>query len=67
MTREYRYKVIERRPDDPAERLIRYTVTRSAAIQIAADKAGTAILRRVSRQYIVRRIDGGDPHGSTRV
>lgn len=67
MTREYRYKVIERRPDDPVERLIRYTVTRSAAIQIAAEKAGTAILRRVSRQYIVRRIDGGDPHGSTRV
>jgi hypothetical protein len=42
-------------------------VTRSAAIQIAAEKAGTAILRRVSRQYIVRRIDGGDPNGSTRV
>lgn len=60
---DYRYKVIERLPDDPAtERLIRYTVTRHAAMQIALRLAADAIIRRTRRQYIVRRVDkgGGD-------
>jgi len=62
---DYRYKIIERLPDDPAsERLIRYTVTRKGAMQIALRLAADAIIRRTSRQYIIRRIDkGGDTHG----
>lgn len=63
---EYRYKIIERLPNDPdTERVIRYTVTRHAAVQIALRMAADAIIRMVSRQYVVRRIDsgGGAVHG----
>lgn len=62
------YKIIERRPEETAERVIRYEITKRAAVMYAMRMAADAILARTTRQYIVRRIDGGGGHsGSTGV
>ena len=53
------YKIIERRPEETAERVVRYELTKRAAIMKAMRMAADAILARKTRQYIVRRIDGG--------
>lgn len=59
------YKVIERRPGETAERVIRYEMSKRGAIQIALRKAADAMIARQTRQYIVRRIDGGGGHGGS--
>ena len=50
------YKVIERRPGETAER---------GAIMEAMRMAADAMIARQTRQYIVRRIDGGGGHGGS--
>lgn len=57
------YKIIERRPEETAERVVRYELTKRAAIMKAMRMAADAILARKTRQYIVRRIDGGGGTG----
>ena len=57
------YKIIERRPEETAGRVVRYELTKRAAIMTAMRMAADAILARKTRQYIVRRIDGGGGNG----
>lgn len=57
------YKIIERRPEEAAGRVVRYELTKRAAIMKAMWLARDAILARKTRQYIVRRIDGGGGTG----
>ena len=57
------YKIIERRPEEKAGRVVRYELTKRAAIMKAMRMAADAILARKTRQYIVRRIDGGGGTG----
>ena len=62
------YKIIERRPGETAERVIRYEMSKRRAIMEAMRMAADAMIARQTRQYIVRRIDGGGGHdGSTGV
>ena len=57
------HKIIERRPEETAGRVVRYELTKRAAIMKAMRMAADAILARKTRQYIVRRIDGGGGNG----
>ena len=59
------YKVIERRPGETAERVIRYEMSKRGAILEAMRMAADAMIARQTRQYIVRRIDGGGGHNGT--
>lgn len=60
------YKIIERRPGETAERVIRYEMSKRSAILEAMRMAADAMIARQTRQYIVRRISGGGGHsGST--
>ena len=57
------YKIIEHRPEETAGRVVRYELTKRAAIMKAMRLARDAILAGKTRQYIVRRIDGGGGNG----
>lgn len=57
------YRIIERRPEETAGRVVRYELTKRAAIMKAMWLARDAILAGKTRQYIVRRIDGGGGNG----
>ena len=59
------YKIIERRPGETAERVILYEMSKRAAIMKAMRMAADAMIARQTRQYIVRRIDGGGGHGGS--
>ena len=59
------YKIIERRPGETAERVIRYEMSKRHAILEAMRMAADAMIARQTRQYIVRRIDGGGGHGGS--
>ena len=59
------YKIIERRPEETAGRVVRYELTKRAAVMKAMRMAADAILARKTRQYIVRRIDGGGGNGGS--
>lgn len=59
------YKIIERRPGETAERVIRDEMSKRAAIMKAMRMAADAMIARQTRQYIVRRIDGGGGHGGS--
>lgn len=59
------YKIIERRPRETAERVIRYEMSKRAAIMKAMRMAADAMIARQTRQYIVRRIDGRGGHGGS--
>ena len=62
------YKIIERRPGETAERVIRYDLSKRGAILEAMRMAADAMIARQTRQYIVRRISGGGGNsGSTGV
>ncbi len=59
------YKIIERRPGETAERVVRYDLSKRGAIMEAMRMAADAMIARKSRQYIVRRIDGGGGRGGS--
>lgn len=59
------YKIIERRPGETAERVIRYEMSKRRAILEAMRMAADAMIARKTRQYIVRRNDGGGGHGGS--
>lgn len=59
------YMIIERRPGETAERVIRYEMSKRGAIQKAMRMAADAMIARKTRQYIVRPIDGGGGHGGS--
>lgn len=62
------YKVIERRPGETTERVVRYDLSKRGAILEAMRMAADAIIARQTWQYIVRRISGGGGNsGSTGV
>ena len=62
------YKIIEHRPEETAGRVVRYELTKRAAVMKAMRLARDAILAGKARRYIVRRNDGGGGHsGSTGV
>lgn len=59
------YKIIERRPGETAEHVIRYEMSKRSAILKAMRMAADAMIARQTRQHIVRRIDGGGGHGGS--
>lgn len=57
------YKVIERTPGEPGERVLRYLPTREATKVFLTGLLRGAVEAGVNREYIVRRINGGDDGG----